>query len=197
MIDLFRVIGLITVITLSSGIRGQDIEFYREDILFTIDGNVALTDGKYFFCNTGERNRMMTLLYPFPGNTIELIDSILIEDLRTNTIVPYRKSDSGIFFEIHIKSYEQASYRIYFRQNLITNHFCYILKSTSSWGRALEFANYELQMPGSMILDSLSYPPDTSFLSGEIQYYKWKKADFMPPVDFEVFFQSSPGSQFH
>jgi hypothetical protein len=169
-------------------LSGQELQFYREDILFSIDKNNAVTDAEYYFCNVGDKDMRTTLFYPFPDNTRELIDSLVVEDLKTNAVIPYREARSGIFFEIFVKAYAQSAYRVYFRQQLKEDHFKYILNSTATWGKPLEFANYELQMPLSITLDSLSYRADTSYRLNDILYYKWKKTDFMPERDFEVFF---------
>lgn len=168
--------------------NGQDLQFYREDIVFSIHKKNAETDALYYFCNVGEKDIRVALFYPFPENTKELIDSLVVEDLKTKAVIPHREARSGIHFEVFVKAYGQSAYRVYFRQLLRENHFRYILNSTASWGKSLEFANYELQMPLSIIPDSLSYPPDTSFIIKDMLYIKWKKTDFMPDKDFEVFF---------
>jgi hypothetical protein len=166
----------------------QDLQFYREDIVFSIHDKNVETSAEYYFCNIGNKDKRVALFYPFPENTKELVDSLVVEDMRTKTVIPYQEARSGVFIPISVKAYGQSAYRVYFRQQLKENHFRYILKSTATWGKSLEFANYELQMPSSFIPDSLSYLPDTSFIINNIQYYQWKKTDFMPDKDFEVFF---------
>jgi hypothetical protein len=188
MIRTIVLIGLITGITISLRVTGQDLQFYREDILFSIQEKKVVTDAEYYFCNVGEKDIRIALFYPFPENTKELIDSLVVEDLKTSTVIPYHDALSGIFFEIFVKAYGQSAYRVYFRQRLKEDHFSYILNSTKTWGKSLDFANYELQMPLSIIPDSLSYPPDTSFILNDTLFYRWKKVDFMPDKDLEVFF---------
>jgi hypothetical protein len=173
-------------------LKSQDLQFYREDIVFSIHEKYVETDAGYYFCNVGEKDIRVALFYPFPENTKELIDSIMVEDLKTKSVLPYRDARSGIHFEIFVKAYGQSAYRVYFRQQLKEDHFRYILNSTASWGRSLEFANYELQMPLAINPDSLSYPSDTSFIQNNIRYYQWKKTDFMPDRDFEVYFHLYP-----
>jgi len=179
---------LISVISISLKLTGQNLQFYREDIHFGIQKDNAVTDAVYNFCNLGEKDIRISLFYPFPENTMDLIDSLVIEDLKDHSILPYREAVSGVFFGISVKAYGQASYRVYFRQRLKEKNFKYILTSTESWGRSLEFANFELRMPDSLTPDSLSYAPDTSFIQNNLQYFIWKKTDFMPVRDFEVKF---------
>jgi hypothetical protein len=169
-------------------VKSQSLQFYREDIVFKINKDAVETDADYHFCNTGEKDIQTPLFYPFPENTMELIDSISIRDLKTNEVIAYREAKSGVFFNISVRAYGQSSYRVYFRQRLVDKKFTYILTSTESWNRPLEFANFELQIPEYLKVDSLSYPPDTSFMKNNFQYYFWKKKDFMPGKDFEVFF---------
>jgi hypothetical protein len=146
------------------------------------------TDAVYHFCNVGEKDIKTSLFYPFPGQTREMIDTLDIRDLKTDQVIPYRDGKAGVFFVISVPAYGQAAYRVYFRQRLEEKHFTYILTSTESWGRSLEFANYELQIPGNLSLDSLSYPPDSSYYRNNIQYFIWKKKDFLPDRDFDVQF---------
>jgi hypothetical protein len=183
---LFSFISLI--LSLSFRLTAQDLQFYREDILFTIDGYSAQTDAKYYFCNVGEKDIRMSLFYPFPGNTLELIDSLVITETFSDSLIAYRRAASGIFFEISVKAYGTSAYRVYFRQKLLENHFKYILTSTSAWGRPMDYAKYELLLPSPLEIDSLSISPDTSFRENKMFHYRWKKVDYMPDRDFEVFF---------
>jgi hypothetical protein len=187
-----RNILLLTLLTVLQSysliVKSQDLQFYREDIAFSVNLKYAEINAEYYFCNVGEKDARVALFYPFPDSTMELVDSLVVEDMSTKSFIPYRDARSGVFFEILVKAYGQSAYRVFFRQQLNEDHFRYILKSTVTWASALEFANYELQMPLSITTDSLSYPPDTSFIKNDIRYFKWKKTDFMPDKDFEVFF---------
>jgi hypothetical protein len=175
-------------------LNGQDLQFYREDIIFSINMKYVEINGEYYFCNVGEKDIRLALFYPFPENTKGLIDSLVVEDLKTKAVIPHREAGSGIHFELFVKAYGQSAYRVFFRQKLNENYFRYILNSTATWGKSLEFANYELQMSLTIIPDSLTYPPDTSFIQNNLRHYKWKKTDFMPDRDFEVFFHLYPNS---
>jgi hypothetical protein len=186
-----KILSLIILTVLQSyslTLNSQDLQFYREDIVFRIHENNVETDAAYYFCNVGDKDIRTALFYPFPENTMELVDSLVVEDMKTKSVMPFRDARSGVFFEIFAKAYGQSAYRVYFRQQLKEDHFRYILNSTATWGKSLEFANYELQMPLSIIPDSLTYPPDTSYILNNFRYYKWKKQNFMPDRDFEVFF---------
>jgi len=187
-----KIIFLLTLIVLQSyslTVLSQDLQFYREDIVFTIDKQYAATNAEYYFCNTGSRDIRTALFYPFPESAIEFIDSIHVEDISTKNAVPYRYGKSGIFFEISLTAYGQSGYRVFYCQKLTGNHFIYILKSTESWRRPLEFASYDLIVPVNLTIDSLSYVPDTSFVRNNRMIYEWKKKDFMPGSDFEVWFK--------
>ena len=187
---LYPLISLIVLQSYCLPLKSQDLQFYREDIVFQVFEDVAVIDARYYFCNLGEEDINKVIFYPFPENTIELIDSLVIIDLKTNRAISFRKSKSGVFFGISVSGYGQAQYRVYFRQWLSGKKFKYILTSTESWGRPLEFANFELQAPAYLTINSLSYPADSSFIQNNVQYLFWKKKDFMPDKDFEVFFDT-------
>jgi len=170
-------------------VKSQGLQFYREDIVFEVFEDQVTTDALYHFCNVGEKDIKTSLFYPFPGNTRELIDTLDIRDLKTDQFIPYRDAKAGVFFVISVPAYGQAAYRVYFRQRLEEKHFTYILTSTESWGRSLEFANFKLQIPITLSIDFLSYPADSTFIQNDIRYFIWKKKDFMPDRDFEITFQ--------
>jgi len=150
--------------------------------------NQVTTDAQYHFCNIGGKEIKTTLFYPFPGKTMEQIDTLVIWNIKTNEMIPYREGKSGVFFGINVDAYGQAAYRIFFQQWIKDKTFKYILTSTQTWGKSLEFANFELQVPANLVVDSLSYPPDSTDFLGEIKHYYWKKKDFLPGNDFEVVF---------
>jgi hypothetical protein len=167
----------------------QTLQFYREDIVFKMSENQVTTDAQYHFCNTGGKDIKTTLFYPLPDKTMEQIDSLVIWNMKTNDVIPYREGKSGVFFGVSVIAYGQAAYRVYFSQWLVDKKFRYILTSTESWGRALEFANFELQVPVRLKIDSLSYPPDSTVIQNDMRYYFWKKKDFMPEEDFVLGFK--------
>jgi hypothetical protein len=187
----YRLIVLLTVLqSYSLTVLSQDLQFYREDIVFQVNENAVITDAVYHFCNVGDKEIKTPLFYPFPENTIEQIDSLVIWNVKTQEVIQYRKGHSGVIFQISVNAYGQSAYRVYFQQWLKEEYFKYILSSTETWQRGLEFANYELQVPVSIQVDSMSYTPDSTYIKNETRYYLWKKKDFMPDKDFEIYFFS-------
>lgn len=180
------IIGLILVAI--SRMVGQELQFYREEIVFTIDSASARTDATYYFCNVGDKALQTSLLYPFPENTMNQIDSLLITETGSIAAIPFRQAESGVFFPISLSPYGHSAYRVFYRQRLTEGHFRYILTSTSAWGRPLESACYELRMPLSLSVDSLSYRQDTTYILSDLRIYQWKRKVFLPDRDFEVFF---------
>jgi len=184
-----KLLQIILLVSLSPCLLvSQNLQFYREDIVFTLHENHMETDAVYHFVNVGEKEIKTPLFYPFPENTMELIDFIEVKNDRTREAIPHRPGKSGIFFNIEVKAYGQASYRVFYRQKLVEKKFTYILTSTEAWNRPLEFANFKLQVPLEAKVDSMSYQPDTNFTSKDLQYFFWKKEDFMPDTDFSVLF---------
>lgn len=183
-------ISLTVLQSYSPLLLSQDLQFYREDIVFRTSSDSMDVDAVYYFVNVGEKNINTMLYYPFPENTRSLIDSISIADAQTGQTIEYIDGTWGVNFNIIVPSYGQASRHVFFRQKIQDNYFKYILTSTSTWGRALEFANFVLQVPVNLSVDSLSYTPDTSYIKDETRYYYWKKMDFMPEKDFEVHFKN-------
>ena len=184
-----HLISFTILLLVSLQIKGQDLEFYREDIVFDIHGDSAYVDALYYFCNVGDKDIRLSLFYPFPEGTRSLIDSIRTEDVVSQSVIPHRDGNSGIFFEISVRPYAQSAYRVFYRQKLEDRHFKYILTSTSTWRRPLDFANYRFQIPQEDSVHCLSIQPDTTFIEDHSRLFLWHRKDFMPEKDFEVFLE--------
>ena len=70
---------------------------------------------------------------------------------------------------------------IAYTQTLLKNNV-YILRSTKSWGKPLQKAQYALTVHDSLSIESISYPTD----SQKDNVYYWEKQNFLPSKDFEV-----------
>ena len=167
----------------------QDIEFFREDIKFEISDDYFIVEGDYYFCNVGEKTIMQVLFYPFPfGVEYCNVDTISVINLQTKLSVLRNFNYKGASFIIKIKPYGIEKYKIFYKQKLLGNKAEYILNTTKLWKKPLEKANYELLVDVNRIIDSVSYLPDSLAEIGNYHHYYWKKNDFMPDKDFEIYF---------
>ena len=167
----------------------QNISFFREDLIFTLNENNFEVDGLYYFRNTSDKKIQQVIFYPFPDiNTYGEISSIKITTRDDTTSQIASISDFGSLFRLFIDPNGEVIYNIRYNQRLKSNQARYILTTTQQWGKAFEKANYALKVPANLHIDSLSINPDTMYKSNDSTYYFWYRENFMPEVDFNLWF---------
>ncbi|MCX6233874.1 MAG: hypothetical protein NT175_04005 [Bacteroidetes bacterium] len=186
----FRLI-LILIFKLSLKVSSQEIEFFREDLTFQLDTTFFTVDGDYYFRNTSSHPEYMTFWYPisYPDRDFKL-DSALIFDFTNNQYLkPAQRTDSGFFFKLNFSGREIKKVKIFYRQTHNGRNATYILTTTKYWKKPLEVANYSLITDKrSILIDSLSYQPDKSFMAGDNVIFEWKRKNLMPDKDFTFWF---------
>ena len=166
----------------------QNLEFFREDITFTIKDNYFFVEGVYYFRNNFNENINRPLYYPFPTEDIygEITDCVISKE---NVLVEILKqSRKACFFKIEIKPNEEAIYTIKYKQELFSDKAKYILTSTQKWGQPLELINYQLIPDKDFEISNFSYQPDRKIIKNDKIYYYWHKVNFMPDKDFIITF---------
>jgi hypothetical protein len=182
---------LIILFLLSLKVSGQEIEFFREDLTFQLDTSLFIVDGDYYFRNTARKPAFMTFWYPIPNPDKDTrLDSALIFDFTKNIfLTPEKRSDSGFYFKLTFSGNEIKKVKIFYRQSHNGRQASYILTTTKYWKKPLEEANYSLITDKQgIIIDSLSYQPDKSFIAGDNVIFEWKRKNLMPEKDFTVWF---------
>lgn len=81
-----------------------------------------------------------------------------------------------------------GKYKIFYRQRLYGNKAEYILTTAEYWGKPLQVANFQLEIPAHVKIDSLSYEPDSVDVGQDISRYFWQKSNFMPNKNFIILF---------
>jgi hypothetical protein len=168
----------------------QDLQFYKEDLTFTILDNFLKVDGYYYFCNVGDKIFKGNLYYPFPvdSNYYDNIDSLKIE--MGNTVFTNLKlHHRGVYIPILLESYKSIVYHITYRQKLLKNKAEYILTSTQQWNRPLESASYRLVIPESLKIKIFSYQPDSIKKDSNNTVFYWDRINFLPQKDMVFEFE--------
>jgi hypothetical protein len=169
----------------------QTVEFFKEDLKFSISENYFKVEGSYYFRNTTDDTIRKFLIYPFPDYLIYgEVDSILIYNKSTgeqdNKLSGI--NTKGAYFIIVIKPNDIVQYDISYIQKSISNKAKYILTSMQSWRNKLEEASFELSFPVSpCLLDSINFIPQEALLQNDKIIYRWQKTDFMPNKDVDIF----------
>lgn len=172
-------------------INGQNPDFCREDLTFSLSDSSFSVSGYYYFMNPSQRVIKLNMLYPFPENkdnygSISNVYAFINGDSLQDKLIKY--NDKAALIRLEIKPKESTMIFIGYTQEILKEKAEYILSSTKSWGRPLKQVSYTLIVPQSIAVDSLSYIPDHSKIeSGNTIYYYYKE-DFMPDREFEIYF---------
>ena len=168
--------------------QSQNIDFFKEDLRFRLSENYFEVDGDYYFRNNSLNPLTLKLKYPFPQDSIfGKIDSVKCFNLSDLSSSINIIKQEYMMFTISIPASESKVYRITYRQQLLNNRALYILTTTQQWNKPFEQASYELVVE-NLHVDSLTFIPDNVEVFKDSTKYYWKKKNFMPDRNFEVFF---------
>jgi hypothetical protein len=161
-------------------LKAQDISFYKENITMKLEKDRFYVSGNYFL-KTAE-DQSITLVYPFPVDSLYgECDSLRIFNLTTNQVIePLEIKQQAAILKVDFGEYKEVEVLISYRQKLLGNKAEYILKTTKSWRKPLEQADYELIVPVELNIAKFSIPPDESITTGTEKIFYWSRQDFMP-----------------
>ncbi len=171
----------------------QVVDFFREDLVFTIDSVYFTVDGSYYFRNTSNKAISFPIAYPVPNLQLpETIDTLLVYDPENpgNSIRVFQK-DTLYNFKLDISALGQKVLKIAYRQKHNNRSVRYILTTTATWGKPFEEATYDLVVPGYLKVEEFSFEPDNSTRFKDDKIYHWKKKGFMPAKDFVIKFHKT------
>jgi hypothetical protein len=176
----------------NSVLVSQNIQFYREDLIFRLSEKHLTVDGMYYFCNVSRDTVSSILFYPFPLDKdygkIDSVEVVAYPELNTVTI---QNTGKGLYFKVNVNPYNARKYKIKYRQKILGNKAEYILLSTQQWRKSLELGNYKLIVPHNLQLDSLSVKPDTLYNKIGYKLYCWQKRDYMPDGNILFYFKNA------
>ena len=158
----------------------QKTNFIEEFIDFELNNELFRINGIYVFSNSSDREVQNQIIFPFACIT-DSIEIVRVYNMSTGENVNYNFIDRGISFRIELNPSDTVSINIAYNQKLKKENI-YILKSTASWKEPLKLAKYTLSVSGSVVVDSISYMPE-SVNNG---LYLWTKKDFIPENDFII-----------
>lgn len=163
----------------------QTLDFYKEDITFTVTATSFYVDGIYYFHNNSDIAKRNLIFFPV-NSTCQYYenDSVKIFDLLNMRPIKITKhSNNGFFFTLEVNAMDSAVYRIKYQQDICSDSVIYILKSTLKWDYPLTSATYKLLVPDTMDINYFSYLPDTTYEFEEFFVYLWERSHFLPDKD--------------
>ncbi len=162
----------------------QGFSFYKENITMKIERDHFYVTGIYYL--KSDRSKSETLVYPFPvDSSFGEVDSIYVFNLTTNENIMLKKLKTNYaVFKIDFSHNSELMIQVAYRQKLLDTRAEYILKSTISWKKPLDQANYQLVVPSNMHICKFSIPPQDSIITKKDIVYYWRKLNYMPTENF-------------
>lgn len=156
------------------------VQFEKEEILVTLDSTEIKVEGKYYFKNRTDVQKLMKLFYPFPVDEKHYYPYYI--EVKGLT---FENKKDGITFDVRIKPFEEKEAVIIYLQKISARDAKYILTTTKEWNEPLEEAKFIVNVPASFN-STLSYKPDSiTKKEGRIFYYMTKH-NFLPDSDLVV-----------
>ncbi len=174
---------------LVSCVGAQTLSFLGEDIAFYLNGESFTVDGYYWFSNPSGCGTQARVFYPIACQ-MGPVDSIVVADMshsRYGDIVD--SGSAGFSFRLDVGSGDTVVYHIAYRQRISGDSAAYILRSTLTWNKPLEWAEYKLVVDSSLIVTRCSYDPDKVYTIADRTIYYWKRVQFMPDKDMVFHFR--------
>jgi hypothetical protein len=130
------------------------------------------------------------MLFPLPLNAKESeIDSVMVRNYKTYKKIFYTIDSTGIKINFDFETSDTAILNLRFRHWLTKNYFGYSLKPIGDWDVKLRYADFTLFTSSSINVDSLSIKPDFRAFQPERKIFFWKRDNFLPDKNFEVFYR--------
>jgi hypothetical protein len=173
-----------------SFLLNAQISFYREELEFGLDSAFFSVKGNYFFRNEANREIRPVIYFPVGTAAVEKsIDTLIAFDVA-DPEHPFTVlvQDSVAHFEMKLPPDSRKQVVIYYRQRHDGHRARYILTSTQTWKRPLEYASYRLIAPKEIVISRFSLGPPKVSDFGTMQIYSWEKKNFMPAEDFRLIF---------
>jgi hypothetical protein len=168
-------------------IQAQSPIFLGENLVFHISDSLCVMRGEYHFINPSEEAVKTRLFYPFPvSEQLPFPDMIEVLSMETGVHLPLMGADKGISFVLNIDAVSEANIHVEYWQTAEHNVFEYILTSTQTWSRALEWANYEIHVPDHLQLEYCSLDIDTSWTEIEKKVYSISRENYFPVKDLKM-----------
>jgi len=168
------------------------LEFIQEDLVFRLDGKTLELDGDYWFCNNTQEDITQQLYFPIPSDSMnapaEKIRLVMTDPMPGQTAKIISVNKHGFWFEVSLPTQTIAVCQISYQQKLQGNSARYVLMSTHSWGKPLEWVKYTLITTKKLQIDKLPLPDPLIKVKGRKRIYQWELTNFMPEDDFIVEF---------
>jgi hypothetical protein len=170
----------------------QKVDLVRESVTFVLDANHVLVSAELVFKNTSAFAVSQMIFVPMPLRKAGLMrDTLVLFDMTDNRFIREpRNQPAGLLFGMAFEASEQKKLRVCYTDDHNGTSFTYPMKMQADyWQGPLSFGSYTLKFDDTMVvLDSTSMLPDNTAREAEETILTWKRTNFTPQREFEVWF---------
>jgi hypothetical protein len=171
---------------------GQKVDLVRESVTFILDAKHAGVSAELVFKSTSgfAVNQMIFVPMPLRKEGMKR-DTLVVHDMTDNRFIKEpRNQPAGLIFALSFEPNEQKKIRVCYTDDHNGTSFIYPLKMQADyWQGPLSFGSYTLKYDETVVVvDSTSYPPDNITKEAEETILTWKRSNFTPVREFEVWF---------
>lgn len=178
-----RILFVALFVLVSIHLSAQKVDFYREELRFTVDSQWFYMQGDFFFARLSETVTDQNIGFPVPEGTMGLIDTFSVYDYQSQQYVMTGRGRSGFKFNISFAQHDSVVLHIRYRQRIADTSLCYIITSVQAWGKPLRYAAYSLEVPHYAEVSGFSLTDPHTFTSEKSRVYMWERYNFMPTTD--------------
>jgi hypothetical protein len=158
------------------------VVFEREHVRLFVSAKSLRVEGLYTFANAAPSECRQVLFYPFPVDSLHPREDYVLVRVH-GQVIPTTSRENGVVFGIRVPANGTLPVEVVYEQTCLDGTGCYILTSTATWEAPLEHASFEVHVPDSIVLDSMTYEADRVSRRGSVRVYEFARDDFMPDED--------------
>lgn len=168
--------------------RALPARFDAEVIRITVERDSLRVDGRYEFVIRAAPARTMSLLYPYPADSLLGGARTLFLEARSADgsweSLAFRELPArhAAHWRLPLDRGPRLEVRTAYRQALRGQYGRYIVTTTAAWGEPLSRARFEIRLPDNAVPLRFSYPFRKQETGEEI-YYLFEADDFRPDQD--------------
>lgn len=170
----------------------QKVDLVRESVNFVLDAKHVLVSAELVYKNTSAFAINQMIFVPMPLRKSGLMrDTLVLFDMTDNRFIREpRNQPAGLLFGMAFEASEQKKLRVCYTDDHNGISFTYPMKMQADyWQGPLSFGSYTLKYDETLVvLDSTSMLPDNTTREAEETILTWKRSNFKPEREFEVWF---------
>jgi hypothetical protein len=163
------------------------LSFEAEELQFTLNKGSWEMDGLFYFANYADSLVSSPIYFPIPEDSLSLHPEILALEVVEDSLASCMLSSvrtGGFGFMLTMPARHFCTVRIAYRQELKGNTAKYIITTANTWGNALVYANYRLEVAEGITINRLPFSPQKY----DDNAYHWEFQNFHPDNEFEIDF---------